>query len=76
MVRIMQDSVSKTSILELQSPVSLAILPLQAGKTAAKARLPILDSLILGSRRRRTDQKATRTRRGLKITLVEGFVFA
>lgn len=51
----------KTSVLGVQNLVLFAILPLEAGKIAAKIPLPILDSVILHLRKRRTHQKATRT---------------
>lgn len=51
----------KHSVLGVQNLVWFAILPLEDGKIAAKTPLPILDSVILDSRRRRTHWKATRT---------------
>lgn len=51
----------KTGVPGVQNLVSFAILPLAVGKIAEKIPLPILDSVILDSRKRWTHQKATRT---------------
>lgn len=50
----------KPSVPGVQNLVSFAILPLVAGKIAAKKPLPISGSVILDSRERRTHQKAIR----------------
>lgn len=51
----------KTGVPGVQNLVLFAILPLEAGKIAAKIPLPILDSVILDSRKKWIHQKATRT---------------
>lgn len=51
----------KTGVPGVQNLVSFAILPPEAGKITAKIPLPILDSVILDSRKRWTHQKAKRT---------------